>query len=95
MPVMASAQDMYKLASREIDEPKNEFHPLFGNYKDSAYTMRILYPDYTPLKRKVARKYRKKIERENLVLPESPTVGYDIFVDRKEKPFCVLLSILL
>lgn len=84
MPVMASAQDMYKLASREIDEPKNEFHPLFGNYKDSAYTMRILYPDYTPLKRKVARKYRKKIERENLVLPESPTVGYDIFVDRKE-----------
>ena len=82
MPVMVSAQDLYKLASREIDEPKNEFRPLFGNYKDSAYTMRILYPDYTPLKRKAARKYRKKIVRENLVLPESPTVGYDIFVDR-------------
>ena len=84
MPVMVSAQDLYKLASREIDEPKNEFLPLSGNYKDSTYTMRILYPDYTPLKRKAARKYRQKIQRENIILPESPTVSYDIFVDRKE-----------
>lgn len=84
MPVMVSAQDLYKLASREIDEPKNEFLPLSGNYKDSTYTMRILYPDYTPLKRKAARKYRQKIKRENIILPESPTVSYDIFVDRKE-----------
>ena len=84
MPVMVSAQELYRLTSREIDEPKNEFLPLSGNYNDSTYTMRILYPDYTPLKRKVARKYRKKIARENIILPESPTVSYDIFVDRKE-----------
>lgn len=84
MPVMVSAQDLYKLASKEIDEPKNEFLPLSGNYRDSLYTMRILYPDYSPLKRKAARKYRKKMKRGNILLPESPTVGYDIFTDRKE-----------
>ena len=84
MPVLVSAQDMYKLASKEIDEPINEFLPLSGNYKDSTYTMRILYPDYTPLKRKAARKYRKKIKREKLTLPETPAVAYSVFVDRKE-----------
>jgi hypothetical protein len=84
MPVMVSAQDLYKLASKEMDEPKNEFLPLSGNYKDSVYTMRILYPDYTPLSRKFARKYRKKIKRENIILPERPAVGYEFFTDRKE-----------
>ena len=84
MPVLASAQDLYRLTGKEVDEPKNEFLPLSGNYKDSTYIMRILYPDYTPLKRKAARKYRKKIKRENIILPETPTIGYDIFVDRKE-----------
>ena len=84
MPVMVSAQDLYRLTGKEVDEPKNEFLPLSGNYKDSTYIMRILYPDYTPLKRKAARKYRKKIKRENIILPETPTIGYDIFVDRKE-----------
>ena len=81
---MASAHDLYKLSPSEIDEPVNNFLSLPGNYKDSVYTMRILYPDYKPLKRKAARKYRKKMAEENLSLPETPAISYDVFVDRKK-----------
>ena len=63
---MASAQDLYKLSPSEIDEPINSFLSLPANYKDSVYKMRILYPDYKPLKRKAARKYRRKMAAEKL-----------------------------
>ncbi|MBP5581708.1 MAG: hypothetical protein J6X85_07995, partial [Ruminococcus sp.] len=81
---MASAQDLYKLSPSEIDEPVNNFLSLPDNYKDSVYTMRILYPDYKPLKRKAARKYRRKMAAENISLPETPAISYDVFVDRKK-----------
>jgi hypothetical protein len=83
IPLMASAQDLYKLSPSEIDEPINNFLSLPGNYKDSVYTMRMLYPDYKPLKRKAARKYRRKMAAENMSLPETPAISYDVFVDRK------------
>ena len=81
---MASAQDLYKLSPSEIDEPINSFLSLPANYKDSVYKMRILYPDYKPLKRKAARKYRRKMAAEKLSLPETPAISYDLFVDRKD-----------
>ena len=81
---MASAQDLYKLSPSEIDEPINSFLSLPVNYKDSVYKMRILYPDYKPLKLAAARKYRRKMAAENLSLPETPAITYDVFVDRKK-----------
>ncbi len=82
MPLSASAQDLFRLADEQIDEPINEFLSLPENYKDSVYTMRILYPDYTPLSRKMARKYRKKIGA--VELPESPVIDYCLFTDKNE-----------
>lgn len=68
----------------EIDSILPEFHyavPLNGNYGDSIYTVRILYPDYMPLSPRDTARYHAITSNQ---LPASPEIMTQTVVSRKK-----------
>ncbi|MCR4809233.1 MAG: type IX secretion system sortase PorU [Prevotella sp.] len=86
MPAEALAQRYFSLTTNElhIDSVVPLFtfaHPLGPEYRDSLYTVSIEYPEFQPMKRKQARRY-KKLTGEPL--PEWPVVDSYIGTVRKQ-----------
>lgn len=68
----------------EIDSLLPEFHysvPLPGDYADSVYTVRILYPDYLPFSEADVAAYSKITAKP---LPKTPEIMTQIVLDRKQ-----------
>lgn len=81
-----SAKRFFNLTANdiEIDSLLPEFSysvPLPGNYADSVYTVRILYPDYLPFSASDVAAYAKITTDQ---LPKTPDILTQIVLDRKK-----------
>ena len=94
----ANAQRFFNLASSqvEVDSVLPEFTyaiPLYDNYDDSLYTVRILYPEFIDMTRTDIANY-ERLSNEPLL--EMPVVKQQIAVSRKkamlETYFCPLVK---
>ena len=85
LPVKTVAQRNFSLTPDElrIDSVVPHFsfvQELGPEYRDSVYTVSIEYPEFQPMKRKQARRYRKLTGEE---LPEWPVVDSYVGTERK------------
>lgn len=81
-----SAKRFFNLTASdiEIDSLLPEFHysvPLPGQYADSVYTVRILYPDYLPFSEADFAAYSRITSKP---LPQTPEILTQIVLDRKQ-----------
>ncbi len=77
--------DFVTLLSSEVLEdstlPRRQvFFPLPADNADSTYFVRLLYPEYTKLKRREARRYRRLFGSDSLAA--SPTLTYNTLRER-------------
>ena len=82
----ASAQNFVDLTSSQmrIDTllPKiSHFIALPKGYQDSLYSVKLLYPEYTPLTRKQRRAYRKVTGKKTA--PATPEIRLETYQERK------------
>lgn len=87
----SSAQGFINLYSDDmrIDSTLPEtmhFFSLPRNHKDSAYTLRLLYPEYTPLTRRQRKRYRNITGSKHA--PTEPQIRYDIVRERTDASLC-------
>ena len=92
MNTTASAQDFVDLASSQmrIDTvlPKvSHFIALPEGFQDSTYSVKLQYPEYTPLNRKQRRKYRKLTG--STLAPKAPQLTVATFKERKSGTLAV------
>ena len=85
LPTKAVAQRYFSLTPAElhIDSVVPQFsfvHELGPDYKDSVYTVSIEFPEFQPMKRKQARRYKKLTGEE---LPEWPVIDSFVGTSRK------------
>ena len=85
LPIKAVAQRFFTLTPAElhIDSVVPQFSFVQGlgpDYKDSVYTVSIEYPEFQPMKRKQARRY-KKLTGEKL--PDWPVVDSYVGTERR------------
>ena len=85
LPIRAVAQRFFSLTPAElhIDSVVPQFsfvQELGPDYKDSVYTVSIEFPEFQPMKRKQARRYKKLTGEE---LPEWPVVDSFVGTSRK------------
>ena len=61
------------------------FFPLPKDYADSTFSVRLLYPEYTKLKRKEARRYRRMFGNDSLTA--SPALSCNVLRERLSSTF--------